>query len=434
MRRALIGIQSIYIVNVIAALTIGVGLLNSSLILLIYGTSKLSDIWMLSLALTQSLILLSQLGVEQYPIFRADHHSISAQEGIAFERESVTWSLLFGVCFAALLSQVIPGVVGLFATGFTNIEKNNVGEVVTPLLLQVMLSPTLYLMRQELLMSGRTKMAFGVNALFPIVQLVALVTGWLFGIESPTLLASFIAIGSVTGFIITATITGINLYTTFSIPTWKRIAPLAKASFGLRATHSVHNFVLVLLTNSALSGGPPGSLAFFQLIRKISDGVSSICVGPHLQLYHARQALAWSSRDHELFKKNITTYVTQAMPIMGALLVTIVCVSFILTDTKIGSIEVSTDSIWLLTVFWAWQILVAIETIPVSILIVSKNSRLLLVINICFISMFYLLTANDYSQPCTGESVALYTFSCQIISSILFTFAAYKVYSYRFNY
>jgi hypothetical protein len=420
------------LLNAIAVLSVAVGLLNTALAWAVYGTGGKADIWMLSFVVVQAFVLVSQIGVEQYAIFSAEHHAVSEQTGEQFDRESLCWALLFGVGFAGLLALLLPRVVTMFATGFSAEAQAEVQRTVLPLLLQVSLAPMLYVLRQQLLLKGRAKVAVLLNSTFSIVQLLVLAGGWLSGQLSPSMLGLFVGMGSVLA-AASALLSAGSVRQQFAAPDWRRLWPFIRASAALRFTHSIHNFLVVLLTNSALSGGVPGTVSLFQYVKKVADGLSSVTVGPHLQVYHAAQAGAWACSDKHKFHDNIRDYLRHALPVIGVALAGIlVCWHFAGDFIPTLAQKATTGAFWIFVVLSAWQVLISVESVPAGVLVVGKHTRWLLMVNALFALNFYLTMHVVIVASYSALTVASISLFCQCISSAILSFMAWTFYRKKF--
>jgi hypothetical protein len=420
------------LLNAIAVFSVAVGLLNTALAWAVYGTGGKADVWMLSFVVVQAFVLVSQIGVEQYAIFSAEHHAVSEQAGERFDRESLCWGLLFGLGFAALLSLLLPCVVTMFATGFNVQAQAEVQRTVMPLLLQVALAPMLYVLRQQLLMRGRAKVSVLLNSTFSIVQLVVLAGGWLSGQLSPSVLALFVGLGSVVA-AGSALLSAGPVRKQMAAPDWRRLWPFIRASAALRFTHSIHNFLVVLLTNSALSGGVAGTVALFQYVKKVADGLSSVTVGPHLQVYHAAQAGAWARTDKYKFHENIRDYLRHALPVAAVAIAGIlICWHFAGALVPSLAQKATAGAFWIFVVLSAWQVLISIESVPAGVLVVGKHTRWLLLVNALYVLNFYLIMHVVVAAPYTAMTVASLSLLCQCISTAILSFLAWTFYRKKF--
>jgi hypothetical protein len=419
--------------NVFAIFGAMLGLGNAALAWRIYGTGPDGDSWMMALAITQSFTLLSQLGVEQAAVFSAEARAESDEAGDRFDRDSLTWALLFGSVFACVILALSSGIVKAFAHGFSDAAQAQVGAAFAPLLLQVAVAPSLFVLRQQLLLKGRSRIAVVLSNIFALVQFLVLIYAWRWGSPTPVRLAWSIGCGCVALVIATVFMVG-EKGAGREMPRWSSLAAFIRASLQLRFTHSIHNFLVVLLMNSALSAGVSGTVARFQYVKKVADGLSAISVGPHLIVYHAAQARAWALTDRAAFARNVRSYLFAATSLLicatGAFLALASIVVRYVDDARVRA---STHEIVLLLVLLGWQAVISIETVPAGVLVVQKRPGLLMSVNVIYVTTFFCAIQWLISRPYSGLSVAMTSLGCQILSCLLFTGLAMKLYARKFG-
>ena len=414
--------------NGIALLGVLTGLGNIGWAWLIFGTSETADIWMLSLVIVQSFALLSQAGVEQYAVFFAEQNEISQEAGSRFARECMSWAAIFGLTFAVLLFTGLPLVVRAFAHGFEAAAQVGAGDTTDPMVLQVLVTPMLYVFRQQLLMKGREQLSVLLNHLFGFVQFVAFCILWLSGEMSSVLLAWLVGGGSILACVMVIALAD-PFQRQFAAPDLRRLWPFVRASLQLRFTNSIHNFVVVLLTISALSAGVPGTVALFQYVKRMADGLAAIAVGPHMFVYHNLQARAWIQGDRDLFRKNVVDYLNHTVPLMVLAVLFAGCVWLGLQVAAPNFAEAfSPETIGIFLALWSWQLLIAIEGIPAGLLVVAKRIVWVFAVNSFYVFNFYSVMHFVVSPPYTGLAVAVASLACQAISAILFSHLALRLY------
>lgn len=419
--------------NLFAMLGAFLGLANAGLAWHLYGASVDADIWMLSLVVVQTLCLLSQLGVEQFAVFSAEAHAFNIEIGRRFDRDGMSWALALGLLCCILFGLITTPLIGLFAQGYSEEERSQVAAISLALLLQVLFSPSLYVLRQQLLLQNHYRLSIISNILFGSVQMIVLLTAWLFGhismfhiALSTGLLSAVIAAWFVFKFCEDGVMK--------NMPDWARLWPFIRASVALRFTHSIHNFFVVLLSNSALSGGVEGTVAVYQYAKKIADGLSSISISPHLTVYHSAQAKAWVRGDLGACVVNIRTYLLTAYPLLlGLVVVFVVFTSLAINVIPDFGAKLPQGGALILFVLLAWQTLISLESVPVGILVIDKRAGLILMINTVFIITFFMALHWVLVSPYTALAVAIVSICCQAISTLLFSIVAFKLWRYKFN-
>jgi hypothetical protein len=419
--------------NAFAIVGAMLGLANAALAWRIYGTAAIGDSWMMAIAITQSFTLLSQLGVEQVAVFSAEARADSQEAGDRFDRHSLTWALLFGIGFSSVILSLSSWIVTAFASGFSDAAQAQVRTAFTPLLLQVAVAPSLFVLRQQLLLKGRTRLAVVLNNVFGLVQFLVLIFAWHGGTPPPERLAWSVGLGCVS-LVMTAVFAVGEKGSGRQMPKWSSLSPFIRASLQLRFTHSIHNFLVVLLMNSALSAGVPGTVARFQYVKKVADGLSAISVGPHLSVYHAAQAQAWAVTDCAAFARNLRSYLLTAIPLLlGATGVFLVLASMLVRYLTDPRIQAAGHEIALLLVLLGWQTVIAIESIPAGVLVIQKRTGLLMAVNGIYVAIFFSAIEWLIPRPYSGLSVAATSLGCQLVSFLLFSIVATKLYRRKFG-
>lgn len=418
--------------NAFALLGAVLGLANAALAWRLYGTSSNADVWMLALLATAALCLVSQLGVEQFAVFSAEAHADDGERGRRFDRDCMTWAIGFGVAIALALTAASSSVAALFGNGYAAAQRARVGVVLLPLLLQVMCTPALYVFRQQLLLSGRSRLAIVMNNIFPAVQFAVLASAW--ATHSITPEHAALVTGLVSAALAAWAVLGLGEAGVLRHkPDWVALRPFIRASFAMRTTHSVHNFLVVVLTSSALSAGVEGTVALYQYAKKLADGLSSISVGPHLSVYHAAQARAWAMVDPVAFRRNMRTYLISAFPLLFAATLLFgagagAAVHFVHSFAQ----RMPPSGFALLFLLLAWQTLISLESIPVGVVVIDNRTEMVLFVNSLYVLMFFTVIHFVLVAPYTGIAVAAASLCCQLISASLYALIAHRLMRQRF--
>lgn len=388
--------------------------------------------WMLVLAMTQALNLLSQLGVEQFPIFSAERRVLGASSGDAFDRDSIGWSMLSGLLFSGLLSIAAPWLVGLFATGFSGDEQVDALQIFYPLLLQVCVAPAMFVLRQQMLLADRKLLATMLGWSLGAVQLLVLLFCFLCSIADVNFVAVSTGVLSlIFGGIAVWFWSGAQVYR--RLPDFKSLWPFIKASVTMRCTHSVHNFFVVLLTNNALSAGAEGTLSVFQYVKRLADGLTSVTFVPHAGVYHARQAAAWAEGGIPAFVSNVEHYFKTSLVALLLMLAALLSVGGAVLwsgdELKILSLE----NAGLFCLMLLWQAVIAVETIPVGVITMAKQSLQILCVNMIYVAMLFMLTRILPSTSMTGFQIGGALLASQLLSLCLFTLLAVRIFRLKYR-
>ncbi|MGI9141988.1 MAG: hypothetical protein ACR2IJ_02250 [Fluviibacter sp.] len=388
--------------------------------------------WMLVLAMTKACNLLSQLGVEQFPIFSAERRALGASLGDAFDRDSIGWSMLSGLLFSGLLSLAAPWLVGLFATGFSRNEQIDALQIFYPLLLQVCIAPAMFVLRQQMLLADRKLLATILGWSLGAVQLVVLLFCFVCAIGD----VNFVAIGTGVLSLVFAGVavwlwSGSQVYR--RLPDFKTLLPFVRASVTMRCTHSVHNFFVVLLTNNALSSGAEGALSIFQYVKRLADGLASVTFVPHAGVYHARQAAVWAEGGSTAFVSNVEHYFKTSLVALLLMLATTLSVGGAVLWSGDGFKILTLENAGLFCLMLLWQAVIAVETIPVGVITMAKQSLQILCVNMIYVAMLFMLTHILPSASMTGFQIGGALLVSQLLSLCLFTLLAVRIFRLKYR-
>lgn len=410
--------------NVISASLASISLLNIYFIWYAFGSSSESDIWMMGLSIVQVLFLLSQLGVEHYAILVSEAFEVEFKKGIQLEQNYLLWSVMFGLFFSIVAYVLLPYIVESFAPGFKVVEQLKLKELIESMLLAVAGAPSVYVLRQQLIKDGSEACALIVGGIFQYVLSV-----YLFFYVNSIVLVDSVVVGLVTYTL------SIVLALTFGRSGWINSAVSTSGIYNLidqsvrfRFVHSIHNFIVIFLINSALSKCQVGTVSNFQYAKKIADGLISIVFGPHILVLHAKQARAWASSHLDEIVLNIKSYLTIGVTIFVVSLM-ILGAGILVCFIFFGNLQYDPliKIFGLFTLLLIWQVIIAIETIPVSLLIADSRAGLIMCINITFIVTFYILI-NLSTVMLSGDAIACYGIISQIISLIIFSVFSFKIF------
>ncbi|MDD5296566.1 MAG: hypothetical protein PHU46_06595 [Rhodocyclaceae bacterium] len=384
--------------NILAAVGAVVGILNTILTWKLFGASQEADVWLLGLAVMNTLSMLVLVGVDQFLVFYTGILTKRSDEAGLFVSFSAGWALLSGVAFALVCLAAADLVVSWFGDGLSPNTKFSAVSVLTLLLPQVAAAPLVHVARCALNAHGKYGRSYALSLIAPGILLLAL----LYFVAAGGGGALPLGWTSAAAAAVQLTACGIMLrpwYAPWRGPVPADFRALVANSVGMRIGHSFHNFMFGLILNNALSHLAPGMISIFQYAKRFADGVSSVTVGPQNNIYHARQAQAWATHDLHRFRANVKSFLTITSPLfVSAAILTVVCMPWLL-----GLLSQAEDANTVytikttFTVLMVWQAIVAVETIFVGVVVTSRQSAVLICVNGVFVGLFY--TAVQFMAP-----------------------------------
>lgn len=419
--------------NVLALLGAGLGLANSLLAWRLFGVGADADAWLLSLTVIGTLNLLALLGVEQFLYCYADERVRAQAKADDFAKTALFWALLSGVVLAALCAIAAPYLVRIFAGGLSEAAQQRVTILLLAMLPQTAATPLLYVTRQLFNAHERYTLAYLLALCAPCVLLLAHVIGLQGGIKLGGL-AWIVGLGAVAQI-------GLCLY--LVRPWFRRGRLLPKPiralrsfvwkSVSMRSGHALHNFLSAVIINGALSTLSAGNIALFQYAKRFADGISSVAVGPHGNIYHARFAKAWSERNRRSALAAARAYLQHVMPlfVIGVMLVWL-ALPHLLRGIAPG-VDIAVDN--LVSVFLLisiWSALIAFEAVFVAVLTTAHRAAVIIGINGLFIAVFFGLTHLELGIAFIFK-LTLAASVAQSLSAALFAVAALYFFRKRYS-
>ena len=301
-----------------------------------------------------------------------------------------------------------------------------------PLLLQVAVSPALYVLRQQLLLRQRAGWSVVLGHTFSAMQCLALCATLALPWEQPEQVA--LAVGAGSAALVLAAVLALGAPGAGRrLPQWPSLMPFIRASVALRLTHSAHNFLVVLITNAALSSGSSGTVALFQYVKRLADGLCAVSVGPHLGVYHADQATAWAQRNRAAFVANIRAYLGSALPLLALASGLFLGGAWLFQSSLAGSPLAGGAALCVSGLLLAWQALIAVETVPAGVLALDNRAGAMLFVNGIYIAAFYLGVRWLAGSAANGTTVAALSLACQLLSLALFSHIGWRLQSSHFG-
>ncbi len=419
--------------NAMAAMSAGLGLLGTALAYRVFGLSAQADVWMLGTVIVMSLTLVSQLGVEQMAVFYARERAADAQRADGFVRDALLWSLCFGALFAAAVHVLAPWLVRGFSPGFSPQQHADVTQVLRAFWPLLLLSPSQFVIKQVLLVRGSVLIATALGLLVPATQCAAL-------------LVAVMGMGSEPARVASQTVVGYGLLSLPVLllamrglpwgqrPDMHTLVPFIASSASMRLTHSVHGFLVTFVSNHLLSFGVAGTVSTFQYARKIAEGLASVTVGPHVSVYHARQAVHWADASEQSFRAQVREYLRSIAPLLllASLVLAGTACYLWLSQRLPQQVDASIFALAVGALF-LWQIVIAIETVPVGVLVMACRYRQMLLINASFITAYYLWGIGLQQLMPGAVAIPVASILAQLQSTALFCWSAKALYAARFG-
>ncbi|HEY0665074.1 MAG TPA: lipid II flippase MurJ [Gallionella sp.] len=379
--------------NLIAAAGAIIGMLNTILTWKLFGATQSADVWLLGLAVVSILGLLVLMGVEQFLVFYTGILTQQPNDAGGFAATSAMWALISGGLFALGCFAAADHVISLFAGGLSTETRQSAASVLVLLLPQVAVAPLLHVSRGVLNAHGKYGLAYLLTLVVPSALMFALLFFTVSG-GGDVLQLGWVA----------AAAAGLQMgMCLVAVYKWcqpgnamltKEFRDFVVNSVTMRIGHSFHNFFVGLIINNALSHQATGMISIFQYAKRFADGVFTVTIGPHVSILLARQASAWSERNHVQHRQNMKEYLRTVMPLfLAASLVALLLMPLLLHTMSRNDVEPAIEAIQITyAIFTVWQGIIALEAVFVGVVTTARQSMIMWGVNALFIGSFYFYT------------------------------------------
>lgn len=381
------------------------------------GATARSDEWLLAMAILQSLTLLSQIGVEQIAVYSVESKSKENFEHDLFDKLAVWWSAIFGITFAALCVFFSGAIVQIFSPGFDEKSWMNVSHYIFYLSSQIVVAPLAYTCRQLLLLREKLVQSVFIG-IFPQIILFF---STLYGLTSGSyeVAAACVALLSAVFFLILLALSAKPFKLINPTPVKRFFIKFVVESFKLRAVNSVHNLLVSMLTNAALSHSVPGSISIFSYAKKAADAVMTTTVSPYLSLYHSQQIISWVKKDRDRYDQNKKILIRKTIPWFLAASLTCTVIISILNYQLPSLFRISLDVLsWPMLIVCAWNFVIFVESIVLPPLLIGKKTSTILAVNALYAAMFCI--SSSYASNPSVTFVCMLLVAFQIVSAVIF--------------
>lgn len=390
------------------------------------GLSSQADQWLLALTITQNLTLLSQIGVEQIAVFSRES-ATSVPSGLDwFNKLAIYWAAFFGILFASVCVLTGEGLVYLFGAGLDESSRTTVLTYLLFLAAQVAAAPAAYSAKQLLLLEGRAVLGLLVGVTSQIILFIAALIAFVFASNDYLIAAKLSAVGNVCLITLICLKYGFIIRPSGKIPSIRFLSQFLIESAKLRTVSSVHNLLVSMIANTALSQAGTGAISIFSYAKRAADSVMSVTAAPHLSIYHAKQIRSWTSADYSVYNKNKQRLIRDSMFwyvaawAAGCALVVGIAITYPAVLKGLNYLYL----LMMISILCLWNAVIFLESSYLPSIIILKQNRILFGVNSLFVAMFWTITVAAAPISAAGLGVTLATLQC--LSLVLYRKAAIK--------
>ncbi len=378
--------------NLLAILQLSFSIINSVLLIRLFGVSFQSDSYLMAVAIIAALQLLQLMMVEQFMYFYHDLKVESVKEAHNFYRASITFGIIVGVVSFIVLWPGVTLIINLFAHDIDPVRFNLLKSILIILIIGLIFNPMNYI-NQRLL---NAEMKFSLPYILDSLYYLFISLGLFYILFSNNVNILILAYANVLGLIIAFILSfilvkreGISIKPKKYHPLMKKFV---KNSFSMKFGYNIHNLLFTPVTNNILALLPIGFASYFYYAQMIVIGVSSIVMGPQYRVLLSNVSTLWSEKKIEDIKLLIKRYLKLFLPLfIIALAITFFLIPMLLNLITSGQLS-KTDDSYIQMVFLGlavWYVIVMAEGAFVSVGMASKNSRIFIVTNSIFIIVYF---------------------------------------------
>lgn len=416
--------------NAVAAATAAIGMLNVYLSWHVFGLSAWADAWMTALVIVQCVGLFVQAGVEQCGVhtLRLDAESDERLRG-EFRSACFSWALCSGLLGGLLVCLSGPLLLHLFAAKLAPTASEKLLQLLSPLALQVVAMPLIYVLRQQLLIASRNLGAAMTPAIVSVPLALSLLIGqglawtpvtmaWLSGLSA---LGVSLLVCRRSGWV------GLGLSAGVRKSLWRMVVQSVK----MRMAHSMHNFLVTAFISSLLSGLGEGVLALYQYLKRIADGLTGVLLGPAMAIYGVEQNKVLLDNNRIKLLTMSREYRQQTMlRVLPVGLLALVWVVASLVTPWLGT----TETALLFSLLVLWQLVIACEYAAVAWFVSLDAVWWIFGINSVYLLAFAGSSFLVQHYWPTAPNVLALAVACQMVSLWLYTVLGHKLLRRREQY
>ena len=381
--------------NVLAIYQVVLGLLNSLLLLKVFGVSSKSDAYLIGANVLGSLQFVHSICIEQFLFVYHDLKVMDRQSAKEFYHSAVSFSLLSGVFFYLLYVLAIDPLISLFAFGI-DVERYQLLRKVLHIMFIGVVFDSVNAVNQRLL---QAEMKFSIPYVLNSLQalLTTLLLGYLVvtGNTSIELIA-----GARTAGICVAFLAGLAVASRMGFPFRFRLRHPAFRSFVRNSItmafgQNIRNFLINPITNNILALLPTGYASYFYYAQRLHTISNHVVIGPSYTVLNSRVSMHWAGKNLEGIKADIRKFLPPA--VLTFTIITTFAVLLIPSAFRmIGSRNLSQQDIqYIQHLFLAlapWYLIGLIESPFISVSIASKRSMVFIATNSVFILTYFSLS------------------------------------------
>lgn len=405
--------------NILVIIQIIFGILNTTLLIKVFGVSIESDAFLLSCAILNVLQLILTMPVFQFLQFYNDLKIVSIEKSREFYNYLLFFSLIYGI-IACLIVYLFSGfIIKLFTF---NIDSQRL-LVLTKILNVSMLGAAFYTVSELNSQLLNAEMRFSLPYILSTIPNATMVCGFIYLIYNGSNNIVLIATAQALALFLCALVGTVYISKTIikykPVFSYAGISNFIKNSIGMQFGNSIYHIFFPVVLNNFLSALPQGFISYFYYARKIMDIINSFTIGPSGKILRSKMSKLFAEKKKEELLKIGKKYILFGLPLI---IVTSVIACFVQPyilkwiNPDLTIIDLNTIKLIFLSLV-PWYCFMLIEGPYVLVNTMSKKTKILISINSSFIFIFFLLML--FMSGIFGiYSIGLYATIAQIFNYI----------------
>lgn len=414
--------------NLLAILQVSLSIINSILLIRLFGVSYQTDSYLMAVGIITALQLLQLMMVEQFMYFYHDLKVINVKEAHNFYRAVITYGVMVGIVTFIILWPGVNFILNIFAHDLDPLRLNLLKSILIILIVGLIFNPMNYI-NQRLL---NAEMKFSLPYLLDSLYFFFISISLIYILFSNNVNILFLAYANVLGLLIAFILSFLLVKRQgISIKPKKYhhlMNKFVKNSFSMKFGHNIHNILFTPVTNNILALLPIGYASYFYYAQMIVIGLTSIVTGPQYRVLLSNVSTLWSEKKLNIITALIKKYLKLFLPLLiVSSAVTYFFIPAILEFISSGKLTFK-DVTYIQMVFLGlavWYIIIMAEGAFVSVGMASKNSKIFILTNSIFILVYFTLSL------LLVQSLGIFAIPVAAVIGQLINFMFYSNYAFK---
>lgn len=415
--------------NFLVIIQIIVGILNSVLIMRVFGVSVYSDAYLLAISIFSVFCLILLMPIEQFMQFYNELKVKSLKKSHDFYNCALIFSLFTGIICCLIFHFGLSFIIKLFTLNIDYQRFEILKNLLTILTCGLVFYPVNGVNERLL----NAEMRFSIPYILIIIPNLLVVLVQILMIINHYTNIYYLAYAQALGLFFVSLFGSIYISKTlirFKLVGWQDyMTRFIKNSMIMQFGNSFWTMTIPVIFNNFLVAFPQGYVSYFYYARKILDIANNFSIGPSKNILRSKISKFVSKYDVESIKK-----IAKSFLLWGSLvfLITVIVAYFIqgpiislISANKLTKLDLKMISLLFLSLS-PWYFIIFLETPYVCINIQSKKAKTILFINLSFLVIFASLLP-IFKQSLGIYAIAISLILAQIINLIFHKMVADKI-------